>query len=92
MNTEGWSNAKRGALAEELLRRALDDLQSAQNTIELAAQALCSATGVLAPQWGHVGKLVSETKSHWHRVNNRRGLIQRLATDEATSCLRKGKP
>lgn len=81
MNTEGLTDQQRALLADEILYRVLDQIQAAQNDVELAAQALCSASGKLGAQWNPTCELYRRTKALWHTIEAHRAKLARIAAE-----------
>jgi len=60
---------------QELVRKALDQIQEAQRLIAYAAQSLSPVNG-FADEWSATNHLYDTVKQHWHVVNNRRIQLQ----------------
>lgn len=56
------------------VRAALAEIQHAQNTIDYAAQALCSVPG-FADEWSAAHKVGDTVKAWWYKVADRRDVI-----------------
>jgi len=60
---------------QELVRKALDQIQEAQRLVIHAAHSLSPVNG-FADEWSATNQLYDTVKQHWHTVNNRRIQLQ----------------